>query len=296
MKAPVQHRILFVDDNPILRACLGDYLTFHGFEVRTAANGKEAFKVMRKYEPDLIIVDPVMPGKKGTRFLKHLTLGSGVLRYPVLVYTAGQKMETFYSGTRVEGYLSKEAPELELVKKAKSILAKCGRHLTFAEEEPGKDEPVKTAKKPKPAPEPAGETPEAGVRVLLTEDDGRVAQSLKRHFEKNGYAVQVAHKPAELLAMAADSHPDVILIKEVLSGTSGSLTVVELAESTDTQSIPVVLYDDTKTLSDRVAHRLQDLSTPLEIVRNAKPAALQEAVETLVGRGQGNGATEQLSD
>ncbi len=284
MKAPVQHRILFVDDNPLLRACLGDYLRFHGYEVHTAANGKEAFKVMRKHEPDLIIVDPVMRGKKGTKFLKLLTLRSGHLRYPVLVYTADSKMEDFYAKTGVASFLSKEASELELVAQVKDILAKLGRHLTFDEEGMREIEPEESAEPP-----PASAGPESGeeapaIKVLLVEDDERTAYSLRRSFRKSGYTVEVAPNPAPLAAMAAKERPDAIIIKEVLTGTSGSLVVTDLAKYEETRAIPVVLYDGTNTITDRIAHRLQNLQMPIQIVRNESPVAIQEAVEAVVSR------------
>jgi DNA-binding response OmpR family regulator len=280
MKAPVQHRILFVDDNPILRACLGDYLRFHGFEVHTAVDGKQAFKIMRKHEPDLIIVDPVMRGKKGTKFLKQLTSRSGHLRYPVLVYTADSKMKDFYAGTGVEGFLSKEAPELELVASVKDILARLGRHLTFDEDGAREVEPEKAPQTQEAPTEPAAES--QSIRILLVEDDEHAAYSLKRSFEKSGYSVEVAANPGPLINMAVKNPPDVIVVKEVLAGTSGCLVVTDLAKTEETRTTPIVLYDDTNTISDRAAHRLEDLDAPLRIVRNAVPAALQEALETLV--------------
>ncbi len=282
MKAPVQHRILFVDDNPILRACLGDYLRFHGFEIHTAADGREAFKIMREHEPDLILVDPVMPGKKGTKFLKLLTQRSGHLRYPVLVYTADPKMKGFYASTGVEGFLSKEASELELVAQIKAIVAKHGRHLTFDAEGARQTTRAKPTRKRKKARAKPGVKEEApGLRVLLTEDDDRISYSLRRSFRKKGYVVELALNPNELFAAAEKNPPDVIVIKEVLSGTSGSLIITELAQSEETRSIPVVLYDDTKTLTDRVTRRLADLSVPIQIVRKPTRAALHTAVEAV---------------
>jgi CheY-like chemotaxis protein len=62
-------RVLVVDDERLVREMLRDFLTTVGDEVCTASSGAEALEVVRTFQPDVIIVDMVMPGMSGTDVL-----------------------------------------------------------------------------------------------------------------------------------------------------------------------------------------------------------------------------------
>jgi CheY-like chemotaxis protein len=80
------HRILVVDDDPVIRESLEQALEDRGYEVESAANGMEALSVVREWLPDLIILDLVMPIMDGWQFrLEQLRSHPEV---PVVVLTA----------------------------------------------------------------------------------------------------------------------------------------------------------------------------------------------------------------
>jgi two-component system OmpR family response regulator len=58
-------RVLVVDDELLVRAMLKDFLTTVGDEVATTASGAEALETVRTFQPDVMIVDMVMPGMSG---------------------------------------------------------------------------------------------------------------------------------------------------------------------------------------------------------------------------------------
>jgi CheY-like chemotaxis protein len=62
-------RVLIVDDEPLVREMLRDFLTTVGDEVATVASGAEALALVPTFQPDVIIVDMVMPGMSGTDVL-----------------------------------------------------------------------------------------------------------------------------------------------------------------------------------------------------------------------------------
>jgi CheY-like chemotaxis protein len=83
---PLPHRILVIDDDPVIRESLEEALEDHGYQVETAANGKEALSVLAKWPPDLIILDLVMPIMDGWQFrLEQLRVHPEV---PAVVLTA----------------------------------------------------------------------------------------------------------------------------------------------------------------------------------------------------------------
>jgi two-component system, OmpR family, response regulator len=62
-------RVLVVDDELFVREMLRDFLTTVGDEVATAASGAEALEILPTFQPDVIIVDMVMPGMSGSAVL-----------------------------------------------------------------------------------------------------------------------------------------------------------------------------------------------------------------------------------
>jgi CheY-like chemotaxis protein len=71
MKA-VSGRVLIVDDEPHVREILRDFLTRVGDEVATAAAGAAALEVVPIFQPDVILVDMLMPGMSGADVLAAL--------------------------------------------------------------------------------------------------------------------------------------------------------------------------------------------------------------------------------
>jgi putative two-component system response regulator len=58
-------RILIADDEPHVRELLRDFLTGEGYEVVMVASGAEALETVPTFQPDVILVDMLMPGLSG---------------------------------------------------------------------------------------------------------------------------------------------------------------------------------------------------------------------------------------
>ncbi len=57
-------RILVVDDDPDIRGVIREFLAPEGYDVRLAANGREAFSILGVEEVDLVLTDLVMPDRE----------------------------------------------------------------------------------------------------------------------------------------------------------------------------------------------------------------------------------------
>ncbi|HUG55463.1 MAG TPA: response regulator transcription factor [Candidatus Limnocylindrales bacterium] len=79
-------RVLVVDDEPTMRDLLETTLSEEGYEVRTAANGREALQVDAAWRPDLVVLDLMMPVMDGWAFLAERARSSA--QAPVLVVSA----------------------------------------------------------------------------------------------------------------------------------------------------------------------------------------------------------------
>ena len=81
-------RILIVDDEPDIRKLLKIRLELAGFKCLAASNGDEALRAVREFNPSLVILDLVMPGKDGLQTYKEFKSRPDLKEIPIIVYTA----------------------------------------------------------------------------------------------------------------------------------------------------------------------------------------------------------------
>ncbi len=121
------NKVLIVEDEPILLRALNVELLSQGFEVISAKDGEAALKLIKEENPQLILLDLIMPKKNGFEVLKEIKNDDQTKRIPVIVLTnLGQekdKKEVFDLGA--EDYFVKASTDLnELSKKIEKILNK----------------------------------------------------------------------------------------------------------------------------------------------------------------------------
>ncbi len=80
--------ILVVDDEPMIRDLLSQFLTVRGYRVRTAQDGSQALAMVKQEQPQLIILDLYMPDMNGLEVLRKLR--SQKYKGGVVVLTASQ--------------------------------------------------------------------------------------------------------------------------------------------------------------------------------------------------------------
>jgi two-component system OmpR family response regulator len=114
--------LLIVDDEDNLRSMLAAALQHHGFEVTTAADGREALAVIPKERPDLVLLDVMMPDLDGFEVCRRLRTEGD--RTPVLFLTARDSTEDKVRGLTLGGddYLQKPFSLDELIARAQAVL------------------------------------------------------------------------------------------------------------------------------------------------------------------------------
>jgi DNA-binding response OmpR family regulator len=113
--------ILVVDDAASVRQLLQDYLTQQGFRVVTAANGQEAIYAARHSNPDLILLDILMPQMDGFEFLRRYRREK---QTPVIVITAKEEETDAVLGLELgaDDYIIKPFRMRELVSRLRAVL------------------------------------------------------------------------------------------------------------------------------------------------------------------------------
>jgi two-component system response regulator MtrA len=81
----VQGRILIVDDDTALGEMLAIVLRGEGFEPETVTRGDEVMDAFGAFEPDLVLLDVMLPGKDGIEVCREIRAASGV---PIVMLTA----------------------------------------------------------------------------------------------------------------------------------------------------------------------------------------------------------------
>src|SRR5689334_13129187 len=115
--------ILVVDDDARLRGLLSRYLGGEGFRVTTAENTADARTKLRAINPDLLVLDVMMPGESGLSLTEALR-GEQGHELPVLLLTARGAPEDRIAGFEAgaDDYLGKPFEPRELVLRIRALL------------------------------------------------------------------------------------------------------------------------------------------------------------------------------
>jgi len=115
-------KLLVVDDEPNIRELLSTSLRFAGFEVVAAANGREALEAAEAHNPDLAVLDVMLPDMDGFTVTRKLR-ASGLL-FPVVFLTARDETEDKVTGLTVGGddYVTKPFSLDEVVARIRAVL------------------------------------------------------------------------------------------------------------------------------------------------------------------------------
>ena len=117
-------RIFVVDDEKDLTDLLHYQLGKEGFEVKFANNPFEALGKARDFNPDLIILDVMMPDLDGFQLLRMIRSDNLLQKVPVIMLTAKSGVEHRIKGLEqgADDYLGKPFDSQELVLRIRSIL------------------------------------------------------------------------------------------------------------------------------------------------------------------------------
>lgn len=121
----VKH-ILVVDDDTLLRRSLSLQLEQAGYRASTAENAEDALAFVKRYKPDLILLDIGLPGMDGLEALKQF---QGEMDIPVIFVTARRRELDEILGLELgaDGYITKPFNPDVLLARVKSVLRRSSR-------------------------------------------------------------------------------------------------------------------------------------------------------------------------
>ncbi len=121
-----KYTVLVVDDNPTNLAVVADYLKEYGFKTPVASNGEMALKRAKYIQPDIILLDVMMPGIDGFETCRRFKADESTQNIPIIFMTALASTEDKVTGFKVGAvdYVTKPLQQEE-------VLARITTHLSI---------------------------------------------------------------------------------------------------------------------------------------------------------------------
>jgi DNA-binding response OmpR family regulator len=124
-----KYRILLIEDDPAISNVVELNLKLDNYDVFLAADGEEGLRMVAECEPDLVILDVMMPKIDGWQVLMQLKADDKTREIPVIMLTAIGDEQSKVIGLRggADDYVPKPFSPLELAARVKVILDRVGR-------------------------------------------------------------------------------------------------------------------------------------------------------------------------
>jgi two-component system phosphate regulon response regulator PhoB len=116
--------VLVVEDEPDIRSLIVHHLERDGFRCRTAASGGEALARVRAAQPDLVVLDLMLPGMNGLEVCRRLRADPATAALPIIMLTAKADEVDRVVGLEMgaDDYLAKPFSTKELVARVRAVL------------------------------------------------------------------------------------------------------------------------------------------------------------------------------
>ncbi|MDD2799219.1 MAG: response regulator [Bacteroidales bacterium] len=120
------NKILVIEDEPILREEISEMLSFEGFDVYSAENGRVGLQTALIHRPDLILCDIMMPEMDGVELLKTIRENEAIRLTPFIFMTALAERENVRVGMELgaDDYVTKPIGRADLLKAVETRIQK----------------------------------------------------------------------------------------------------------------------------------------------------------------------------
>lgn len=220
--------VVLIEDEDILAELIRVKLEGAGLRVYAARDGIAGFDLIKEKNPDLVLLDMLLPGLNGMRVLEKMKETHLLPATPVLIISnSGQPVElerALELGAR--DYLIKvNFDPQEVLTRVMALL--------------GPSRPPSAG-----GSDGAKGGPQSGSRVLIVEDDPLLASLLERELTGAGYEARRSFDVGQAKDAIEKNNPDIILLDVVLPGADGFALLEELKRDQRYAAIPVLIISN----------------------------------------------------
>ena len=261
-------KVALIEDEEVLLNVLKDKLEKEGFEVYPAVDGEDGLGVIKDKQPDIILLDILMPKMDGFGVLGHLKNDEALSKIPVIIISnSGQPVEIDKAlELGVRDYLVKaEFDPQEVVDKIRKQLRLIGKETVAVGETAGR-----------PAAAIIGDF--SVFRILLVEDDSFLRDLISQKLKREGFNILEALDGEDALKKAKSEKPHLILLDLILPGIDGFETLRQIRVDEEIGKTPVIVLSNLGQKDDvekakrlgPTEHLIKAYNTPGEIVERIK--------------------------
>jgi CheY-like chemotaxis protein len=230
-------RILVVDDEPMVRQSLGQFLGDEGYTVEEAADGADALARVGEHLPDVILLDLMMPGMNGRQFLRALRDNPRYADLPVVVMTAVRGLTVQPAAMGASEVVEKPFDVDDLLNKVALAIYRSRQQRQRP------TDPIVIAEPPPPVATPARS--EKGV-VLVVDRSRTSLQRLDALLSNRGYTVvSLTRITLQLPRLARVLQPRAILL-DLIEGDKEDQIVEAMRSDRALDSVPIVVFARTE--------------------------------------------------
>lgn len=227
ISAGMEKKILIVEDEDALASVLSAKFRLEGFAVLIADNGADGLRKIKEWQPDVILLDIVMPKMNGYEVLENLQKNNN--KIPVIIISnSGQdiELEKVKKMGAADYIIKTQIEPGEVAQKVNKLL-----NISAA----------KTLKKTSPGGQ--AEANSGGAKILLVEDDSFLRDICRKKLIKEGFNVEIAVDGEEALKKVENFMPEIVLLDIILPVMDGFKVLKEIRSHKNRliKNVPVIM-------------------------------------------------------
>jgi len=243
--------VLILEDEKDIAQLYAKRLKDCGYASEIAFDGLEGLEKLKKFSPDLILLDLNMPKMGGLEFYQHICDSKGNPMFPVIVLTGRAELETLFREFHIEGFLVKPFAASRLLSEVEIIFNKqCWK-----------------------------KTDGSAKRVIIVDDEHEPTQKIYSVFSDAGYKTDIATSGISGIEKIMADPPDLAMVKLGLADLSGDMVILRLQQIAKTRKTRTMLYvrrdhDQSNIVMENMAKksgvsRMLEYSDPAELITGA---------------------------